>query len=138
MGRLIMWTKSAYEQLDTLFGTRDVPSEVKKNFVLPRSIMANSDLNRLINSDEVQSRVLPPKESGVRKSLKKNPLKNFGAMLKLNPYAKVAKRMALLAEAQRKKLKAEKMEASRKGLTAKKTNKDVGKRFYKSMIVDSN
>jgi large subunit ribosomal protein L4e len=137
MGRLIVWTQSAYEKLDTLFGTRASPSAVKSKFVLPRPIMANSDLTRLINSDEIQSRVLPPKDNGVRKSLKKNPLKNFGAMVKLNPYAKAAKRMALLAEANRKKLKAEKLADSRKGLKAKKAGKDVGKRFYKQMIVDS-
>merc|ERR1711988_1871012 len=137
MGRLIVWTQSAYEKLDTLFGTRSSPSAVKSKFVLPRPIMANSDLTRLINSDEIQSNVLPPKDNGVRKSLKKNPLKNFGAMVKLNPYAKAAKRMAILAEANRKKLKAEKLADSRKGLKAKKENKDVGKRFYKQMIVDS-
>ena len=31
-------------------------------------------------------------------TLKKNPLKNLGAMLKLNPYAKTARRAELLAQ----------------------------------------
>jgi large subunit ribosomal protein L4e len=139
MGRFIVWTKSACEKLDTIFGTRTTPSAVKKNFVLPRAPMANSDLNRLINSDEVQSIVNPPKDNGVRKTLKKNPLKNLGAMLKLNPYAKTAKRMGILAEAARKKAKAEKLEASRKGLSKGKGKdvKDVGAKFYKQMLVDS-
>jgi hypothetical protein len=34
-------------------------------------------------------------------TLKKNPLKNLGAMLKLNPYAKTARRAELLAQVQR-------------------------------------
>lgn len=33
-----------------------------------------------------------------RAPLKKNPLKNLGALLKLNPYAKTARRMQLAAE----------------------------------------
>jgi len=100
--------------------------------------MANSDLSRLINSDEVQSIVKPPKANGVRKSLKKNPLKNLGTLLKLNPYAKAAKRMSLVAEAQRAKIKSQKMEASRKGIKSdKKQTKKVGSEFYKMMMVDS-
>ena len=37
-------------------------------------------------------------EGPKRAPLKKNPLKNLGALLKLNPYAKTARRMELLAE----------------------------------------
>lgn len=57
---------------------------------LPRACMANGDLARLINSDEIQSAVRPAKSAGPKHApLKKNPLRNLGAMLKLNPYAKV-------------------------------------------------
>ena len=38
-------------------------SEVKKGFKLPRSVMTNSDLTRLINSDEIQSVVRRAKTS---------------------------------------------------------------------------
>ncbi len=42
-------------------------------------------------SDEIQSVVRAPKAGSARHApLKKNPLKNLGAMLKLNPYAKVS------------------------------------------------
>lgn len=40
-------------------GTTETASEQKKGYKLPRHIMANGDLARLINSDEIQSVVNP-------------------------------------------------------------------------------
>ena len=71
--------------------------------MLPKPKMANADLGRIINSDEVQSVVRPIDKTVKRSSLKKNPSKNLNAMLKLNPYATIARRMSLLAEAPRVK-----------------------------------
>ncbi|CAI9780153.1 unnamed protein product [Fraxinus pennsylvanica] len=99
LGRFIIWTKSAFEKLDEIYGTFDKPSEKKNGYVLPRAKMVNTDLARIINSDEVQSIVKPIKKEIKRAPLKKNSLKNLNVMLKLNPYAKAARRMALLAEA---------------------------------------
>ena len=79
-------------------GTTEVESTQKRGYKLPRNIMANADLTRLINSDEVQTIVRPPKVSRMVVPLKKNPLKNLGALLKLNPYAKAARRTELLAQ----------------------------------------
>ena len=79
-------------------GTTDEESKQKRGYKLPRNIMANADLTRLINSDEVQTIVKPPKVSRMVVPLKKNPLKNLGALLKLNPYAKAARRAELLAQ----------------------------------------
>jgi 60S ribosomal protein L4 C-terminal domain len=62
---------------------------------VPRLPMTNSDLARLINSDEIQSVVNAPKTPKLGKTMKKNPLKNLGAMLKLNPYAKTIRRQEL-------------------------------------------
>ncbi len=42
-------------------GTVEAASEQKKGYKLPRAPMTNSDLTRLINSDEVQSVVRPKK-----------------------------------------------------------------------------
>ena len=42
-----------------LAGTTETASEQKKGYKLPRHIMANGDLARLINSDEIQSVVKP-------------------------------------------------------------------------------
>lgn len=114
LGRFVVWTKSAFEKLDAIFGTTDKASELKKNYTLPRSLLSNPDLARLINSDEIQSVVRPTKTEVKRRALKKNPLKNLGALLKLNPYAKTARRMELLALAQRSKAKAAKLESKRK------------------------
>ena len=82
-------------------GTAEVESTQKRGYKLPRNIMANADLTRLINSDEVQTIVRPPKVSRMVVPLKKNPLKNLGALLKLNPYAKAARRTELLAQVRR-------------------------------------
>jgi large subunit ribosomal protein L4e len=122
VGRFIIWTKDAFERLDALYGTHTKPSE-KKGFSLPRSLLTNSDVSRIINSDEVQS-VLRAKKTTQRPPLKKNPLKNLGVLIKLNPYAKVQRRAALLAEEQAKKKKAALVEAKRKG-TYKKDPKAV-------------
>ena len=134
-----MWTKSAFEKLDSVFGTFEKPSEKKKGFVLPRSKMVNADLSRIINSDEVQSVVKPVKKEIKRKSLKKNPLKNLNVMLKLNPYAKTARRMALLAEAQRVKEKKEKLGNKRTQLPKEEASaiRAAGKAWYQTMISDS-
>lgn len=113
LGRFVIWTKTAFEKLDSIYGSFEKPSEKKKGYVLPRSKMVNADLARIINSDEVQSVVKPIKKDVKRPSLKKNPLKNLNSMLRLNPYAKTARRMSLLAEAQRVKAKKEKLDKKR-------------------------
>ena len=79
-------------------GTHETESTLKKGYTLPRAPMTNSDLTRLINSDEIQSIVRPPKHPKRGRPLKKNPLKNLGALLKLNPYAKTSRRQQLLVE----------------------------------------
>jgi large subunit ribosomal protein L4e len=114
LGRFIIWTKSAFEKLDSIFGSEDSKSEAKKNYTLPRSLLANSDLSRIINSDEIQSVVRPTKKDVKRRVLKKNPIKNLGALIKLNPYAKTARRTELLAQIQRAKAKKEKLDLKRK------------------------
>ncbi|KAL5984012.1 60S ribosomal protein L4 [Asimina triloba] len=139
LGRFIIWTKSAFEKLDSVYGSYDKPSDRKKGYVLPRSKMLNADLSRIINSDEIQSVVRPIKTNPRRPPLKKNPLKNLNALLKLNPYAKTARRMALLAEAQRVKAKKEKLDQKRKKLSKEEATaiKAAGSAWYQTMISDS-
>ncbi|GLT79306.1 hypothetical protein SLA2020_507990 [Shorea laevis] len=139
LGRFIIWTKSAFEKLDSIYGSFEKPSEKKKGYVLPRAKMVNADLARNINSDEVQSAVRPIKKEVKRAPMKKNPLKNLNTMLKLNPYAKTARRMALLAEAQRVKAKKEKLEKKRKPIAKEAAAiKAAGKAWYQTMISDGN
>ncbi|CAL5420003.1 unnamed protein product [Camellia sinensis] len=139
VGRFVIWTKSAFEKLDSVYGSFEKPSEKKKGYVLPRAKMVNADLTRIINSDEVQSVVRPIKKEVKRAPMKKNPLKNLNTMLKLNPYAKTAKRMALLAEAQRLKSTKEKLDKKRKQISKEEAtkSKSAGKAWYQTMISDS-
>jgi large subunit ribosomal protein L4e len=90
LGRFVIWTSSAFKALDTIYGSTTAPSALKKDFLLPSNIVAQSDLTRLINSSETQSALRAPRgekltrRAGVQK---KNPLKNKQVMLRLNPYA---------------------------------------------------
>jgi len=142
LGRFCIWTKSAFEKLDAIFGTATKESTVKKGYKLPRAMMANADLARLINSDEIQSVVRAPKAKSSRHApLKKNPLKNLGAMLKLNPYAKVARRIAVTSSAKNGVKRADKLAKLAAGQVVgpKKSAevKKVSKQFYKSLLVES-
>jgi len=121
LGRFCIWTKDAFEKLDTIFGTYKTSSQVKTDYVLPRSIISNPDLGRIINSDEVQSQLRDKvaRRKGFTKH--KNPFNNLGALIKLNPYAKTLRRRELLAKEVRDKKKAELLEAKRKGTVAKPT-----------------
>jgi hypothetical protein len=75
--------------------------------------MTNPDVARLINSDEVQSKVRPAVKSIKRSIRKKNPLTNLGALVKLNPYALSLRRSEILAERRRATAKASAIEAAR-------------------------
>jgi len=98
LGRFVVWTESAFKALNDIFGSPNKDSKLKSGFRPPHAVMTNSDLHRIINSDEIQS-VLRAKRP-VRKyyHLRKNPLKNWGAMVKLNPFAATQKRRNLIAE----------------------------------------
>ncbi|KAF7588855.1 hypothetical protein BBP40_005072 [Aspergillus hancockii] len=90
LGRFIVWTSSAFEALDQVFGNGSSPAALKKDFLLPQNVVANADLARLINSSEIQSVLRAPKgEARTKRSnvQKKNPLRNKQVMLRLNPYA---------------------------------------------------
>jgi len=54
LGRFCIWSEGAFQKLDSIYGTMRKPSLEKTNFKLPRAKMANADLPRLINSDEIQ------------------------------------------------------------------------------------
>ena len=79
LGRFCVWTKGAVEAVAKMYGEGG-------KFEIPANVMTNSDLSRLINSDEIQSVVAAPKEGHVKLPLKSNPLKNKAAMAGLNPY----------------------------------------------------
>ncbi|CAO1434160.1 unnamed protein product [Diamesa serratosioi] len=98
LGRLIVWTESAFKHLNDLFGTWNTPSTCKKNYNLPHPIMGNTDLTRLMKSEEIKRVLKAPKKAVHRSVRRLNPLKNAKQMIKLNPYAEVTRRRALLAK----------------------------------------
>jgi len=121
LGRFVIWTEAAFQALDGLYGSERKNSQVKRNYHLPRPKMANADLARLINSDEIQSVLNAPKVAGRRRNnaTKRNPLKNNDALFKLNPYAKNLKRAELRAIARAKAAKANAVNNKRKAASAK-------------------
>jgi large subunit ribosomal protein L4e len=121
LGRFIIWTKSAFERLNANWGSVSRQSTQKKGYTLPRNVMFNSDVARLINSDEVQSKVRPAIKAVARAPLKKNPLTNLGARVKLNPYTMALRRSEILSAQRQQKARAAAVEAARKGTKAAPT-----------------
>jgi large subunit ribosomal protein L4e len=101
LGRFIIWTEGAFSKLNQVFGTFRGESTQKKGYKLPRNIVSNSDITRIINSDEVQSKVRAANTTVRRRRIKKNPLKNYGVMVRLNPYATTLRRAELLGQERR-------------------------------------
>jgi large subunit ribosomal protein L4e len=96
VGRFIVWTQSAFDRLNDIYGAVDRESTQKTGYTLPQNIMSNSDLTRLINSDEIQSTLRPTNKKIIRATHKKNPLKNLGVKVRLNPYTMSLRRAELL------------------------------------------
>ncbi|KAG8932794.1 hypothetical protein FRC01_012278 [Tulasnella sp. 417] len=113
LGRFIIWTEAAFSRLDEIFGTQEVASKQKNNYVLPYAKVTNPDISRIINSDEVQA-VLRPEREFVHRSVKvkTNPLKNRKALFHLNPYAKTQLEQAQAVQAAEKKKKVKKPRAA--------------------------
>lgn len=66
-------------------------------FSLPTAKIANPDVTRLINSDEIQSVVRPAGQKVQKRpwTQKKNPLVNKAVLFRLNPYAKTVRRQEI-------------------------------------------
>ena len=133
VGRFCVWTESAFAKLDEIFGTHDKPSSTKLHngnpARLPVGIMTNSDLSRLINSDEVQSKINAPKQGSAPAVQKLNPLVSKSAMAALNPASVAAKKRA-----REEQLAGEKKKSKRSN-PGKAVN-DAKKAYYKSMIAE--
>jgi len=73
LGRFVIWIEDAFNALDSIFGTFTKESLQKKGFTLPHSMMTNTDLARIINSDEIQSQ-LRPKQTQFKFTIRKKIL----------------------------------------------------------------
>jgi large subunit ribosomal protein L4e len=121
LGRFVIYTKSAFTALDSVFGDFVNASAEKKGYTLNRAVMECADLSRIINSDQVQAvlRDMKSKHGIPKKTTKANALTNKALMNKLNPFAK--KKAELIAAA------AKKANESRKKTLAAKRSKDAKK-----------
>jgi len=131
LGRFIIWTKGAFDRLDSLFGTYDTKSELKRGFALPHSMMTNNDLTRIINSDEIQSIVRPTATSKVLPK-KRNPLKNPDVMAQLNPYAAVTRANAIAKSQHGKEKRAEVLKGKRAERKVRKQFAGRKQAFFKA------
>ena len=104
VGRFCIWTEGAFKELNNIFGTHKYGGVQKKNYHLPHHEVTNPDLNRVINSNEIQTAIRNKKTNQVNHEIqKKNPLKNQKAMDSLNPNAKVLRDAARRANEEGRK-----------------------------------
>lgn len=122
LGRFVIWTKSAFAELDNLYGTYAKKGS-KKGFQLARPMVNNADIGRIINSDEVQSVVRPAIKSKSFPRRKANPLKNDHAMHLLNPADRARRRAAALANKKGAEARKAAIEAARAGKKLAKDDK---------------
>merc|ERR1719188_1087446 len=99
VGRFCIWSESAIGKLDALFGTWQQASALKTDYNLPQPMLTNTDLTKLLHSEEIQAALRPKKAGSVRTGFKRNPLKNASEMAKLDPFSVAKKRCANEAEA---------------------------------------
>jgi len=135
VGRFCLWTESAMAKLQSLFGSYKTGSSAKKGYTLPRPLMTNTDLARIINSDEIQSVVRPAIVGPKRRTQKKNPLKNRNVMGRLNPLALHKKELARLSSVEGSRQRALLLHKKRQTEKEHKAfDKTSGGKYYKSVM----
>jgi large subunit ribosomal protein L4e len=126
LGRFIIWTKAAFEKLDSIFGTFTQESAVKKGFVLPAKMLTSADVTRIMQSEEVR-RALKPKKVAPKKPSRytkpSNGMKNRRLRLALNPFEKKRARAA----GQLRKAGSAKVRRAAKNVRLNKAKKGVKK-----------
>lgn len=145
LGRFVIFTKDAFAQLDALYGSQTKSATLKTDYRVPRAVLTNAELGRIINSDEIQSAIRAKKPHSRLVQRKKNPLNNLSEMIKLNPYAKVAHRKAILSIQANRKTKqnkkdgvkpknAPKISLSKKHRIFKKRLAKERSKFYETLL----
>jgi len=124
LGRFCVFTEDAFRALNSTFGSNKAECVQKTGYHLNRHVMNCADISRIINSDQVQSKLRAQRTSvRAHDKTKKNPLKNAAMMLKMNPFAKKRAELVAAREAARAKGRAAALKAKRSkaGAAAKKT-----------------
>jgi large subunit ribosomal protein L4e len=130
LGRFCIFTKDAFDELNTVFGTFSKTSDEKKGYTLARPIITCADLSRIINSDQVQAKLRDIRHNvRVHDKTKKNPLKNKALMGRLNPYAAKAAELRQKAEKERHAKRAAAMKEKR-AKAGKKDKATRSSRFH--------
>jgi len=120
LGRFVIFTKDGFKALNGIFGTPSKVSQEKKGYRLNRNVMSCADISRIINSDQVQTKLREVRTSiRTHDKNKKNPLTNKAIMQRLNPFAK--KKAEILA-------KLEKERQSKRAATLKAKRSKAGKK----------
>lgn len=89
LGRLCVWTTNAFNELNNLFGTNTTVSNRLRNgraWVLPRSCLTNSDVESILNADNIYNVLNHVPKVEVSTVRRGNPLKNNKVMQSLNPW----------------------------------------------------
>jgi len=136
LGRFVVWLADAFERLDDLFGTHKHLAKEKTGFNIPRPVISNPDLGRIINSDEIQTRLRPLIKQRAFHVRKKNPLTNLGFLVKLNPYAKVQRRRQILTERARAAKKEAVLKEKRAQINKKRKITRSRKHLHKAMLTN--
>merc|ERR1719313_734914 len=136
-GRFIIWTEGAFKKLNEMYGFMKGGSS-KKGYRLPRAMMANADVARIVNSDEVQSVLKPKLDAPKKYGAKKNPLKNKMVMARLNPGV-LQKKLARKNASEKGSKESELVQTKKKARLAasKEHNKQFKKgdaTFYKTLM----
>ena len=95
LGRLIIWTESAFKKLNAIYGTRAANSaQLKKGWSIPLNKVDSADFSKIIRSEEIIKAVRPGKKLVKVAKIHRNPLRKRSLMNKLNPYARVVRKQA--------------------------------------------
>ena len=114
LGRLVVFTADAFKALTAVFGSYRNTSLEKAGYHLQRNVMTCADLARIINSDQVQSKLREVRQSvRAHDKTKKNPLKNKALMNRLNPFAKKQAEILAKQEKERQSKRAAALKAKR-------------------------
>jgi len=132
-GRLVVYTEGAVKRLAQLFGTYKSGSALKKGYTLPRAMMTNTDISRIINSNEIQSVLVEKKAPKVVLRQRKNPLTNQSVLGRLSPWALTVKKLG--RKAHEKGSKVQQMVAKRvqKNKAASKKWGKKSQQFHKEL-----
>merc|ERR1739848_622829 len=121
-----------------IYGTLKSGAPAKKGYRLPRAMMENADVARIINSDEVQSVLKPKLEPPKKFGAKTNPLKNKMVMARLNPGI-LQKKLARKSANEKGTKENELVQSKKKARTAaskahNKEHKSGDETFYKTLM----